>query len=167
MLDGLQGRSPNSGEWSDADTAQPRPTGWRPLKAYARCAKAPGGDARRCGGDDERMVDVDEDAFGRLVEAALDSIPPRLRRMMRNVAVVVEDEGVSPNLLGLYHGVPLTQRTTGYAGVLPDRITIFRRPLLRDHRTRTELRRQIRATVVHEIAHFFGLDERHIRRLGF
>src|SRR5947199_281070 len=75
-------------------------------------------------GDDGGMVDVDEDTFGALVEQALDSIPPQLGRLMRNVAVVVEDMGASPNLLGLYEGVPLTARTSAYGGVLPDRITI-------------------------------------------
>jgi predicted Zn-dependent protease with MMP-like domain len=116
--------------------------------------------------------------FRRLVAEALDTIPEEFARRLDNVAVVVEERpspqllrglGLDPRrdtLYGLYQGTPLSERGHTLAA-LPDRITIFRRPLLRDHRTRTELRRQIRATVVHEIAHFFGLDERHIRRLGF
>jgi predicted Zn-dependent protease with MMP-like domain len=114
------------------------------------------------------MIDVDEDTFGRLVEASLESIPPRLRRMMRNVAVVVEDEGVSPNLLGLYHGVPLTERTTtGYAGVLPDRITIYRLPICRRCRTLEDVVHQVRVTVVHEVAHHFGIDDDRLLELGW
>ena len=114
------------------------------------------------------MVDVDEDEFGRLVEAALDGIPPELGRLMRNVAVVVEDEGFSPNLLGLYHGVPLTRRSpTSYSGVLPDRITIYRLPICRRCRTPEEVERQVRITVVHEIAHHFGIDDERLHELGW
>ncbi len=112
-------------------------------------------------------MDVDEDRFGELVEAALDSIPPQLRRMMRNVAVVVEDEGAAENLLGLYQGVPLTQRTTSYAGVLPDRITIYRLPILRRCRSADDVVRQVRVTVVHEVAHHFGMDDARLGELGW
>lgn len=113
------------------------------------------------------MVDVDEDTFGQLVEAALDSIPDELRRKMRNVVVVVEDMGASPNLLGLYHGIPLTSRTTSYAGVLPDRITIYRLPILRHCRTVDEVVRQVRVTVVHEVAHHFGISDERLHELGW
>lgn len=113
------------------------------------------------------MVEVDEEVFGNLVEAALDSIPPALGRLMRNVAVVVEDEGVSPNLLGLYQGVPLTKRTSTYAGVLPDRITIYRRPICRHSRTPEDLVRTVRVTVVHEVAHHFGIDDARLAELGW
>jgi predicted Zn-dependent protease with MMP-like domain len=113
------------------------------------------------------MVDVDEDTFGQLVEAALDSIPDELRKRMRNVVVVVEDMGASPNLLGLYHGVPLTKRTTTYAGVLPDRITIYRLPILRHCRTVDDVVRQVRVTVVHEVAHHFGIDDARLHELGW
>jgi predicted Zn-dependent protease with MMP-like domain len=112
------------------------------------------------------MVDVDEDTFGALVEAALDSIPPDLGRLMRNVAVVVEDMGESPNLLGLYHGVPLTQRTTSYAGFLPDRITIYRLPICRRARDLDDVVRQVRITVVHEVAHHFGISDERLHELG-
>jgi predicted Zn-dependent protease with MMP-like domain len=112
------------------------------------------------------MVDVDEDTFGRLVEAALDSIPPALGRLMRNVAVVVEDMGASPNLLGLYHGVPLTERTTSYAGVLPDRITIYRLPICRRARDVDEVVREVRHTVIHEVAHHFGISDDRLDELG-
>lgn len=113
------------------------------------------------------MIDVDEDTFGVLVEAALDSIPPELRRRMRNVAVAVEEQGASPNLLGLYHGVPLTSRTTSYGGVLPDQITIYRLPILRRCRTLDDVVRQVRITVVHEVAHHFGIDDKRLHELGW
>ena len=112
------------------------------------------------------MVDVDEDAFGKLVEAALDAIPPELGRLMRNVAVVVEDQGASPNLLGLYHGVPLTQRTSSYAGFLPDRITIYRLPIIRRCRDLEQVVEAVRHTVIHEIAHHFGISDERLEELG-
>ncbi len=112
------------------------------------------------------MINVDEDTFGELVEAALASIPDGLRKMMRNVAVAVEDMGPSPNLLGLYHGVPLTARTTSYAGVLPDQITIYRLPILRHCQTIDDVVRQVRTTVVHEVAHHFGISDERLHELG-
>ena len=113
------------------------------------------------------MVEVSDEEFGRLVEAALDGIPEQLGRMMRNVAVVVEDMGSSPNLLGLYHGVPLTARTSSYGGVLPDRITIYRLPILRRCRTIADVVHQVRVTVVHEVAHHFGIDDDRLTELGW
>ena len=114
------------------------------------------------------MIEIDEDAFGQLVEEALDSIPPELGRLMRNVAVVVEDYGGSPNLLGLYHGVPLTSRSpTTYGGVLPDRISIYRLPILRRCNTPEEVANQVRITVVHEVAHHFGIDDDRLDELGW
>jgi predicted Zn-dependent protease with MMP-like domain len=114
----------------------------------------------------EVVVDVDEETFGGLVETALDSIPPELGRLMRNVAVVVEDLGASPNLLGLYHGVPLTARTSSYAGVLPDRITIYRLPIIRRCRDLEEVVRAVRHTVIHEVAHHFGISDERLHELG-
>jgi predicted Zn-dependent protease with MMP-like domain len=114
------------------------------------------------------VVDVDEDTFGRLVERALDGIPEELGRLMRNVAVVIDDQGASPNLLGLYEGVPLTKRSaTSYAGVLPDRITIYRLPIIRRCETLEEVERQVRITVVHEVAHHFGIGDRRLHELGW
>jgi predicted Zn-dependent protease with MMP-like domain len=113
------------------------------------------------------MIDVDEDTFGTLVEAALESIPPELRRQMRNVTVVVEDMGASPNLLGLYQGVPLTNRTTQYSGFLPDRITIYRLPILRRCSTVGDVVDQVRVTVVHEVAHHFGIGDKRLHELGW
>jgi predicted Zn-dependent protease with MMP-like domain len=113
------------------------------------------------------VIQVDEESFGALVEQALDSIPPELGRLMRNVAVVVEDMGSSPNLLGLYEGVPLTARTTAYGGVLPDRITIYRFPILRRCRDLDDVVRQVRITVVHEVGHHFGIDDDRLHELGW
>jgi predicted Zn-dependent protease with MMP-like domain len=113
------------------------------------------------------VIDVDEDTFGKLVELALDGIPAGLRREMSNIAIAVEDLGASPNLLGLYHGIPLTQRTTQYAGVMPDRITIYRLPILRRCQTLDDVVRQVRITVVHEVAHHFGIGDARLHELGW
>ena len=104
------------------------------------------------------MVDFEQTA-----QEALDSLPPELRRAMSNVSIVFEDEPPDGQpLLGLYQGVPLTRRTSGYSGALPDKITIFRGPLERLYGADAEqLRAQIRHVVLHEIAHHFGIsDER-------
>jgi predicted Zn-dependent protease with MMP-like domain len=109
---------------------------------------------------------VDEPVEGR-VEAyaaeALHALPPELSRAMSNVELVFEDEPpLGRPLLGLYQGVPLTRRTSFYAGALPDKITIYRGPLLRLYgRDEEHLRREVRHVVLHEIAHHFGIsDER-------
>ena len=108
------------------------------------------------------MADGSPD-FDDLVQAAIDSLPDDLRRAVSNVAFVVENEPPpGMPLLGLYQGIPLTRRTSGYAGVAPDRITIYRGPLERLYGGNDELLvRQIRRVVLHEIAHHFGIsDER-------
>ena len=101
--------------------------------------------------------------FEESAQAAIDSLPDDLRQAMSNVAIMVEDEPPPGQpLLGLYEGVPLTRRTTGYSGVPPDKITIYRGPLERLYGHDPEaLRRQVRRVVLHEIAHHFGIsDER-------
>jgi predicted Zn-dependent protease with MMP-like domain len=101
--------------------------------------------------------------FEESVEAAVESLPDDLRDAMSNVAIVVEDEPPEGEpLLGLYEGIPLTERTSGYAGTPPDRISIYRGPLERLYGHDPELlQRQIRHVVLHEIAHHFGIsDER-------
>ena len=105
--------------------------------------------------------------FEALIAEALDGIPDEFARYLENVSVVVEDEPDEEGLYGLYQGIPLSERSHDFAAALPDRISIYRGPLVRDFRSRAQIRRQIRLTVVHEIAHFFGLDERRIRRLGY
>jgi len=104
-----------------------------------------------------------EEAFDQAVEAALDGLPPDLREAMSNVEIVVEDEPPDGEpLLGLYQGIPLTLRTSFYAGVAPDKISIYRAPLERLYGHDPELlRREISRVVLHEIAHHFGIsDER-------
>jgi predicted Zn-dependent protease with MMP-like domain len=103
--------------------------------------------------------------FEEQVQAALDDLPPDFATALENVAVVVEDEDPEePGLYGVYDGLGPGRDHTGS---LPDRIVIFRIPLERDFRSADELRRQIRITVLHEIGHFFGLDEDRIRDLGY
>ena len=113
------------------------------------------------------MIDVPAARFEELVGEALDSIPPELGALMDNVAVFVED-GRTLNLFGLYHGVPLTKRDAGYAGmVMPDRITIFRRAICAACDTEEDVVRQVGITVVHEVAHHFGIDDDRLRELGY
>ena len=99
---------------------------------------------------------------------ALDGLPRWIRQRLENVAVVIEDgpPAGQPSLLGLYQGIPLTRRGVGYTGVLPDRITLFRRPIERASRSDEELRERVRHTVVHEFAHFFGISDARLRELG-
>ena len=105
--------------------------------------------------------------FEESVEAALDALPDDLRSRMSNVAVVVEDEPPpGMPLLGLYQGIPLTSRTSGYSGVPPDKITIYRLPLERFYgHDPALLRDQIRRVVLHEIAHHFGISDERLREL--
>ena len=107
--------------------------------------------------------------FDELVALALDSIPPELTEVMDNVVVLVEDESPAhdPELLGLYEGIPLTERDGWYAGALPDRITIFRRPILRMCATEEEVVDEVHVTVVHEVAHHFGIDDDRLHALGY
>lgn len=105
--------------------------------------------------------------FEEHVRRALDSLPPELARGLRNVAIVIEDEHPEdPDLFGLYEGVPLPERGD-WAGSLPDRISIYRRPLAESFPDPVELEREIRVTVLHELAHFFGIDEERLAELGY
>jgi len=108
-------------------------------------------------------------AFDELVGHALDGIPPALADLIDNVVVLVEDEPPESEgeLLGLYEGVPLTERDTQYSGVLPDRITIFRNPTLGMCGSRDEVVEEVQVTVVHEIAHHFGIDDDRLHDLGW
>ena len=103
------------------------------------------------------------------MERAIDSLPPELRKAMSNVEIVVEEENAEdPDLFGLYLGIPLTERDTGYAGVLPDKIAIYRLPLVEEFGDDPEvLEDEIRITVLHEIAHHFGIDEDRLTELGW
>ena len=106
--------------------------------------------------------------FDDLVADALDTIPPRLARAMDNVVVLVEDvHDEEPDLLGLYEGIALTERTSDYGGVLPDRITVYRIPLLAMCSDEDEVVHEVAVTVVHEVAHHFGIDEETLQGLGW
>ncbi|HXZ57061.1 MAG TPA: metallopeptidase family protein [Gaiellaceae bacterium] len=107
------------------------------------------------------------DDFEDSAQAAIDSLPDDLRQAMSNVAIMVEDEPPPGQpLLGLYEGVPLTRRTTGYSGVPPDKITIYRGPLERHYgHDPALLQQQIRRVVLHEIAHHFGISDERLREL--
>jgi predicted Zn-dependent protease with MMP-like domain len=106
--------------------------------------------------------------FEEHVRAALDSLPPELARALENVAVVVEDENPDdPDVFGLYHGVPLPERGSGYSGALPDKISIYRLPLEDEFEDPAELEEEIRITVLHELAHYFGIDEDRLAELGY
>jgi predicted Zn-dependent protease with MMP-like domain len=107
------------------------------------------------------------DRFEELVAEALDELPEWIRGRLENVDVLIEDDPPpgQPNLLGLYEGIPLTRRGVGYSGVLPDRITLFRRTIESTARSDADLRRLIGHTVVHEFAHFFGISDDRLREL--
>jgi predicted Zn-dependent protease with MMP-like domain len=108
--------------------------------------------------------------FEDAVADALDTVPPELARLMDNVVVLVEDDPPldDPDLLGLYEGTPLTERDAWWAaGSLPDRITIFRRPTLAACESWQDVVDEVRVTVVHEIAHHFGIDDQRLHELGW
>lgn len=117
--------------------------------------------------DDSHDLTAEFD-FEQIVQQTLDGLPTELREAMSNVTIIVEDE--PPNgapLLGLYQGVPLTRRSSGYSGALPDKITIYRGPLERLHGSdRARLAEQIRHVVVHEVAHHFGISDQRLTDLG-
>jgi predicted Zn-dependent protease with MMP-like domain len=112
------------------------------------------------------VIDVPPDRFEELVADALDSIPPELGKYIDNVAVFVDDRPAG-SLYGLYEGVPLTRREAYGGLVMPDRITIYRRTICRDCATETGVVEQVRKTVVHEVAHHFGIDDARLRELGY
>lgn len=114
------------------------------------------------------MFDVPEDRFEELVAEALDRIPDELGSQMENVAVVVADEAEDGSLFGLYEGVPLTHRgPESYGWVMPDRITIYRLTICAACSTEAEVVTQVTKTVVHEVAHHFGIDDRRLAELGW
>ncbi|RAG82862.1 hypothetical protein DN069_25185 [Streptacidiphilus pinicola] len=115
------------------------------------------------------MLEMGRERFEELVGDALDGIPVELTRLMDNVVIFVEDEPSAdgPELLGLYEGTPLTERGEWYAGVLPDRITVYRNPTLRMCATEAEVVREVAVTVVHEIGHHFGIPDERLHELGY
>jgi predicted Zn-dependent protease with MMP-like domain len=120
-------------------------------------------------------VEVSEERFEAFVADALDSIPDEFADQMENIAVIVEEwptgeqlAGRRGTLLGLYEGIDLPGRSPiGYTGVMPDRITIFRGPLCELARDEHDLAHQVRVTVLHEVGHYFGLDDERLHELGW
>jgi predicted Zn-dependent protease with MMP-like domain len=113
-------------------------------------------------------VEMSRQRFEELVGDAIDLIPPEFAAAMDNVVILVEDrDPEQPNLLGLYHGVALTERTSQYGGVLPDRITIYREPILGICDTEDDVVEEVAITVVHEVAHHFGIDDARLHELGW
>ncbi|MDC1474272.1 metallopeptidase family protein [Candidatus Nanopelagicales bacterium] len=114
------------------------------------------------------MIDVPLARFEELVSDSLDTIPEGLVALMENIVVLVEEQKPGrPHLLGLYHGVPLTKRGTGYSGFLPDHITIYRTPILRMCGSEEAVVRQVGITVIHEVAHHFGISDERLHELGY
>jgi predicted Zn-dependent protease with MMP-like domain len=122
------------------------------------------------------LNDIADEQFDAMITKALDSLPQKYIKNMKNVAIVIADEPTAEQrqklklhcdqtLFGLYEGIPLTQRGMGYNLVLPDKITIFKLPMLRVSQTMSELQEQVRHTLWHEIAHHFGLDHKRIHEL--
>ena len=113
-------------------------------------------------------VEMNRERFEELVGEALDQVPEELMKHLSNVVILVEDESPGDReLLGLYEGHALTERGWDYAGVLPDRITIFRNPTLRVCETEDEVVEEVAVTVVHEIAHHFGISDNRLHELGW
>lgn len=110
-----------------------------------------------------------EQEFENAVGDALDRVPERLMNLLDNVVFFIEAESPpgEPELLGLYDGIPITERDASWGGTLPDRITIFRGPTLRYCTTREEVIAEVAVTVVHEIAHYFGIDDETLHAWGW
>ncbi|WP_159613782.1 metallopeptidase family protein [Glutamicibacter sp. JC586] len=121
------------------------------------------------------LLNISDDEFEQLVERAIDSIPDAIFAMMQNVIFFIEDDytplpGEPKNLeiMGLYEGTALTERDAGWsAGALPDRITIFKNPTLKACETHDEVVREVGITVMHEVAHHFGIDDEKLHALGW
>lgn len=114
-------------------------------------------------------VEMSPEAFEELVADALEEIPDEFWERIDNVAIFVEDEppeGVEPDTLGLYEGIAVTERED-YAGALPDRILVFRKPTLAICQTPEEVAEEVRITVIHEVGHYFGIDDEHLHELGW
>jgi predicted Zn-dependent protease with MMP-like domain len=113
------------------------------------------------------VIEVERGRFDEMVARALDGLPADLGAKMRNVAVTAEDGPGPPGLLGLYRGIPLTSRGSYYAGVLPDRITIYRQAICAICDTEEQVAEQVRRTVIHEVGHHFGISDERLRELGW
>jgi predicted Zn-dependent protease with MMP-like domain len=115
------------------------------------------------------MIEVSEDRFAELVEAAFAAVPAELAALLDNVVLFIEDDApaADPSLLGFYDGIPLTERDTSYGGVMPDRIYVYRNPTLAICDTEQDVVEEVGITVVHEIAHHFGIEDDRLHELGY
>jgi predicted Zn-dependent protease with MMP-like domain len=113
------------------------------------------------------VIEIEPARFDAMVERALDGLPEKFGDEMKNIAVTVQHEPGPPGLLGLYQGIPLTKRGSGYAGVLPDRITIYARSICAICNTEEQVAEQVRRTVIHEVGHYFGIGDERLRELGW
>lgn len=113
------------------------------------------------------MIRLPDEEFDALVDSALEQLPEELLAAIDNVAIFVEDEGDEPELFGLYEGIPLTERDDYGGFAMPDRITIYRHPILHACRTKHEVVDEVRITVIHELAHHFGIDDDRLDELGW
>lgn len=115
------------------------------------------------------MIELGEDRFAELVEDAFASVPAELAALLDNVVLFIEDDAPphDPHLLGLYDGIPLTERDGTYAGVMPDRIFVYRNPTLAICDTEADVIEEVGITVVHEIAHHFGIEDDRLHELGY
>lgn len=113
-------------------------------------------------------VEMTRGRFEELVGDALDLVPEEFQKALNNVVVLVEDRNPEePSLLGLYEGIALTERDSTYSGVLPDHITIYREALLEICGSEQQVVDEVAVTVVHEIAHHFGIDDQRLHELGW
>jgi len=114
------------------------------------------------------VFSVTDERFDELASDALGELPPELSSQIENLAIVVEREAPGRNLFGLYEGIPLTRRGSGgYSGVLPDRITLFQTTICDVCSNEDEVKAQIRKTVLHEVAHHFGISDPRLKELGW
>jgi len=115
------------------------------------------------------VFEVSEERFGEMIADALASIPAQLADHMDNVAIFVEDEAEGRRLFGLYEGIPLTKRSSGYGigGAMPDRITLYRKAICSHCSSEAEVAEQVRTTLVHEVAHHFGISDPRLEELGW
>lgn len=114
------------------------------------------------------MFTVTNERFEELTAEALAALPASLAAVMENVAIIVEDEAEGRSLFGLYEGIPLTQRgPMSYHGVLPDRITLYQTAICRYCNSEEDVKRQVQKTVIHEVAHHFGISDPRLEELGW
>jgi predicted Zn-dependent protease with MMP-like domain len=117
--------------------------------------------------DNGDVVEVEPEWFEQMVGDALDKLPEEFGLLLSNIAVMVDLDGGPPGLLGLYEGIPLTRRGTAYGLVAPDVITIYRQAICALCQTEQQVADQVRRTLIHEVGHYFGLDDARLRQLGW